>query len=518
MTITETAEAVLVHVAPADITVKSNVRSKVDDGLVNSVRELGVLEPLLVIPNGTTGSYVLLAGARRRAAAIKAKVPTVPCYVLPAGTDAAQLVQMLAENLARADLPVADQAAAFEQLEGFGLTAAEIGAATGTDEKIVATGLRVAKSKTATAVSRKHDLTLDQAAALAEFDGNDQAVKDLTSTATKNPAQFEHAVARWRQEQERLDARAKHRAKLQSEGVKILPDGESFGHTLTGPSGTALDNLKGADGKNLTVANHKTCPGHRAHIRHWGDGVSYGCIAPAKYGHKDRWSSGTRSKSAALTDREADKARQERRELIHRNKAMKIATPVRRRFVAELVKRKAAPAGTLAFVTSLLVDRRDHWITESRSEVHEAVLGSKRSTTHDDAGALVGDVKGATERRLPLLLVAKVAVAVESTWQDDLHRDTRHRKPYREAAYLRYLESVGYGLADVEQVVCLRAESKPIPKTLAAPPAPKSAARKTPAVKKAAPKKAAPKKAARKVPAKRKARRAPAKRKATTPA
>lgn len=61
-----------------------NVRTQYDsaglDELAESIRQKGVLEPLLVAPRDE-GGYLLLAGHRRRRAAILAELPTVPAIV-----------------------------------------------------------------------------------------------------------------------------------------------------------------------------------------------------------------------------------------------------------------------------------------------------------------------------------------------------------------------------------------------------------------------------------------------------
>ena len=73
--------------------------------LTDSIRAVGVLEPLIVTPTDA-GSYLLLFGHRRRAAAIAAGLVTVPCDVRVeyAGKSAEQIADMLAENLHRRDL------------------------------------------------------------------------------------------------------------------------------------------------------------------------------------------------------------------------------------------------------------------------------------------------------------------------------------------------------------------------------------------------------------------------------
>ncbi len=79
--------------------------------LVDSIRQHGVLQPLLVRPNGT--QYQLIAGERRWLAAKEAGLETVPCRVLPL-EDRAMCEAALEENLKRKDLNVLEKAQAFQ--------------------------------------------------------------------------------------------------------------------------------------------------------------------------------------------------------------------------------------------------------------------------------------------------------------------------------------------------------------------------------------------------------------------
>jgi ParB family chromosome partitioning protein len=79
--------------------------------LVESIRQHGVLQPLLVRPAG--GQYQLIAGERRLLAAKKAGLETVPCRVLEL-EDQAMCEAALEENLKRKDLNVLEKAQAFK--------------------------------------------------------------------------------------------------------------------------------------------------------------------------------------------------------------------------------------------------------------------------------------------------------------------------------------------------------------------------------------------------------------------
>lgn len=102
----------------------SNVRDDLGDlsELVASVREVGVLQPLVVRPI-TAGEradyaagtrYITVMGNRRRAAALEAGQDLVPVVVRDDITSDNQRLRMLVENLQRQDLTPLEEARAFQ--------------------------------------------------------------------------------------------------------------------------------------------------------------------------------------------------------------------------------------------------------------------------------------------------------------------------------------------------------------------------------------------------------------------
>lgn len=88
--------------------------------LVDSIRQHGVLQPILVRPAGD--GYQLIAGERRLISAKKAGLRQVPCRVLNL-TDQQVSEVALEENLKRQDLNVLEKAIAFQEyLKRFGCT------------------------------------------------------------------------------------------------------------------------------------------------------------------------------------------------------------------------------------------------------------------------------------------------------------------------------------------------------------------------------------------------------------
>jgi len=110
-------------------------------GLVDSIRELGVLQPVLV--RQTDGGFELIAGERRWRAAKRAGLHEVPALVRTAD-DVGSLEQALVENLHRQDLNPLEEAAAFQQLiEDFGYTQEQVAQRVGRSRSAVANLLRL---------------------------------------------------------------------------------------------------------------------------------------------------------------------------------------------------------------------------------------------------------------------------------------------------------------------------------------------------------------------------------------
>ena len=106
----------------------SQPRQEIGDlqGLTDSVREKGVLEPLLVRFMPESGKYMIISGERRYLAARAAGLGELPCIEKDV-SDAETLELALIENLQRKDLTPFEEADGVQALAGrFGLTHEEI--------------------------------------------------------------------------------------------------------------------------------------------------------------------------------------------------------------------------------------------------------------------------------------------------------------------------------------------------------------------------------------------------------
>jgi len=110
--------------------------------LAASVKEKGVLSPILVRPTGPD-AYEIVAGERRWRAAQMAKLHDVP-VVIREMADAEALEIAIIENVQRADLNPLEEAAAYRQLmEGFDRTQDEVARQVGKSRSHVANTIRL---------------------------------------------------------------------------------------------------------------------------------------------------------------------------------------------------------------------------------------------------------------------------------------------------------------------------------------------------------------------------------------
>lgn len=110
--------------------------------LAESIKELGVLQPLLVRQDGE-GSYELIAGERRLRASKLAGLKHVPVIVKKV-EDIRSLQEALVENLHRKDLNAIDEASAYRQLiDDFSMTHEEVAKRVGKSRTGVSNILRL---------------------------------------------------------------------------------------------------------------------------------------------------------------------------------------------------------------------------------------------------------------------------------------------------------------------------------------------------------------------------------------
>lgn len=112
--------------------------------LVHSVREFGVLQPVVVRTN-EDGAYELIMGERRTRAAREAGLESIPAIVRDTA-DEDLLRDALLENLHRSQLNPLEEASAYQQLlEDFGITQEQLAARIGRSRPQISNTIRLLK-------------------------------------------------------------------------------------------------------------------------------------------------------------------------------------------------------------------------------------------------------------------------------------------------------------------------------------------------------------------------------------
>jgi len=124
-------------------------RSQMDqeqlDELAASIRENGILQPLIVTPAEEPGKYTLIAGERRLIAATQAGLKTVPTIIRQA-SEQQRLELALIENVQRADLTPLEAAEAYRQLgDDFNLSHEQIAQRLGKSRVSITNTIRLLK-------------------------------------------------------------------------------------------------------------------------------------------------------------------------------------------------------------------------------------------------------------------------------------------------------------------------------------------------------------------------------------
>ncbi len=122
---------------------RQQVDKKALEGLVESIREQGIIQPLIVRRRVGKDGFELIAGERRWRASQLAGLKELPIVVKDASTKTA-FEMALVENIQREDLNPIEESEAFERLiEEHGYTQAEVASRVGRDRSTVTNSLRL---------------------------------------------------------------------------------------------------------------------------------------------------------------------------------------------------------------------------------------------------------------------------------------------------------------------------------------------------------------------------------------
>lgn len=497
----ETAAGAFAHVDPQTLFIGDNVRdiADLDEDFIDSIRQHGVLVPVTVVADDD-GTLIVRDGQRRTLAAREAELTVIPVYVIPTAAkdlpawNVERVIQQIVANDQHAALNDAQRARGIQQLLDAGLSVAKTAKLLSKPRKVIKSATEAAQSEAAMAALASGQLSLDQAAAVAEFGDDEDAVSQLIDAS---PGHFEHLVSRLRKERLAVRAIAEAAEKYREKGYRVLEGTPRWGDL----SCLSIDHLFTADGEpageDLVDTEHWAvllCQEERMFDAETGepvddDDVDYSTrwklSQPAREGMRhysevvERWvvvadwhcldyeavglipapgviarnNAEAAAGGAAAQEQESEASQQEsRRTIVALNRLGEAAAEVRRGWMKDtLLAAKKLPKGAAGFVAAMLVRDR-------------TLLGDFHAA--DEAAALLGlaDAKGlqshvdslnsGPDGPAQMVTLALVLGALECRYAKDAWRDGGQSwRTVGPRDLLRFLASVGYVLSDIEQVV-----------------------------------------------------------------
>ena len=516
---TDQAIGTLQYLDPIMLEIGDNVRDEaaLSKEFLSSIAENGVLVPITGVRNPDNSDVIRVRnGQRRTLAAREVGLSTVPVFVLPSSAaDASEetierIVHQIVTNDQKQDLTDAQRARGIQQMIDAGLSVTKVAKKLSVKRDTVKAAEAVGKSGAAMNALGTGQLSLEEAAAISEFEGDDAAINTLIEVA--GTRRFEHRIQQLRQERESQRAYEAAVAEYTERGYQVIEETPVWGDT----SCVALDHLRTADGEQATEAA-MTDPAQWAVTLYEEDGYADAETGEIVPDESIDWSTqddpeaqpqeglrhansvvdktiyvpeyfctdyqaagltlgrsilppGGRTTSDTATDPDAsdeDKARaaaeaeaaradalrRERKKVIALNRLGDAAMHVRREFVRKLLARKTAPKGAAIFVAACLT-RESALINDYHAAaVTTDLLGIEGSST---LVKLVEDLPPTGDGRAQVITLGVVLGALESRTPKDAWRSgglSGYGHSVRSGEYLAFLVANGYQLAEIERVI-----------------------------------------------------------------
>lgn len=172
-------------------------KEKEIEELAQSIRENGIIQPIIVSQNTETNNYLLIAGERRYRAAKMVGLEHVPVIVKRTNKKD-HMIMSIIENVQRSDLNCVEEALAYYQLmEEFKLTQDEVAKKIGKERSTIANFLRILKlPKDVVMMLQKELLSFGHAKILVSLkdDGEILRIANLTVAKGYSVRELENIV------------------------------------------------------------------------------------------------------------------------------------------------------------------------------------------------------------------------------------------------------------------------------------------------------------------------------------
>ena len=499
-------QGALEHLNPHELVLELNVRSEagIDTDFVASVAEHGVLTPIAAV-RAHDGVVRVRAGQRRVLAARQADLATVPVYVRPetGGSEqdrtVARLAEQITENDHRTNLTEAQRVNGIQQMLDTGLSVTKTAKTLSTPREVVKSVAAAGGSAAAMDGLNSGQLSLAEAAVLAEFDDDTDIQADLLAVA--GSARFEHRVAQIREILESNRAYDQAAGGLREQGYTIIDEHPGWRDT----SCLHISSLCTADGAEASTDTVEINPAHWVvhltedtacfdlttdqrvdeHDIAWSgepeDGKRHPNTVVERAVFEPEWfcididaaglmvcdilakraahdtinsSASGAGDAVARAAAEAEQARRQRRQVIALNRLGAAATTVRREFITnKLLSRKTPPKGAARFV-ALCLTREPGLLGEYHGHTIAAeMLGVAGTAALDTQVSRLG---ANADGRAHVITLALILGALEGrTPKDAWRRTTNSTFGHRvgPVELLKFLSDNGYCLSAVEEIV-----------------------------------------------------------------
>lgn len=430
--------------------------------LTASIKTDGVRNPIHVAPDGDR--YVVLAGHRRRQAAIAAGLDRVPVIIREdVGDDAAALVEMLVENLLRADLTPIEEATAYEQLRIAGVRAPQIAKRTGRKRATVDARLALMKLPEDTRDKvHARQLSLADAAAMLEFASDRKRLTQLERAA--GTSNFDWTLQSMRRDRDLQQRKATVLADLQASGTTVL-DAPPPSHWDKHLRNVVVLEGDQEDPDAARRAAHADCPHHAAYIDQYGGQAVYVCLKPSV--HKPDGADVDAEDSAQAAARAAED--DERKQAAANAET---AAAVRRAFVVDVITgRRGIPAGAADAIALAAakysiraycetpVDQLAGWLELALPEAPEKG-GYEARRAHEEAneGLALDALHSVGGQRALLAVLAEWSDGPLVSWHSWQPSSEDMRAGSNERTWLALLQLLGYELTEWEATAIAAAD------------------------------------------------------------
>ena len=402
--------------------------------LARSIAQVGILEPLIVLPADGNGIHHLVAGHRRTQAAHTAGLTTVPCIIRTFEDESDIVLAMIGENTNQGRLSIVEEAqalAAVIDLKGGVLSVPKLAKAVGHSQGWVKTRLSILVL-TDRALDALHDskLTLDVAAALTSLADDPDVMDRLVRQRPLSVWQVEQEIRTLRQHAT-LSAAVE---RLTAKGVTVVSETDQTEHARVWRT---VDDAVGRD----QARAHRSEPCHAVLVKVAWDGSTATEIALCVEPRRHKGATPASTLPAAIptigTDPTGAAERRDR----------KAAAQARTEWLTErLATRHPFPtidATRLALLTWL------DTITTSQAEKTAVLLGLEAGTTGWNQ-VLLDEVETDPKRLAPIAATSAIVIAEETVRALGVHHSVARR-------YLDMIETWGYQPCEIEHSARLKA-------------------------------------------------------------